>query len=115
MTEALKCPNCGGNIDRSRMICPYCGTQFKRDEPDVLHIATYQPGTGVLESHIVLDEYFIEEVGRETASELIVRELTRKIADALVPYTEVEISHDPASLKAHAYGRVRVIKPGYRF
>lgn len=28
--EQLKCPNCGGNVDRERMICPYCDTQFKK-------------------------------------------------------------------------------------
>ena len=28
MAEALKCPNCGGNINRERMVCEYCGTQL---------------------------------------------------------------------------------------
>lgn len=42
MIEALKCPNCGGNIDRSRMICPYCGTQFKKDEMKLLETIILQ-------------------------------------------------------------------------
>ena len=115
MMEALKCPNCGGNIDRSRMICPYCGTQFKRDEPDVLRIATYTPGTEVVKSHIVLDECFLDQLGKETTSEMIVREMSRKIADALIPFMEVEIQHDPRRLEEHVTGRVRVLRPGYRF
>ena len=113
--EQLKCPNCGGNVDRVRMTCPYCGTQFKKDEPDVLRIATYTPGTEVLKSYIVLDEMVFNQLGRENASEMIVREMSRKIADALIPFMEVEVQHDLRRLEAHVCSRVRVLRPDYRF
>lgn len=40
--EPLICPNCGGGINRDRMICEYCGTKFKHDlDSQLLRIETY--------------------------------------------------------------------------
>ena len=114
--EQLKCPNCGGNVDRARMICPYCGTQFKREhDPNLLRIETYTPHMEVLGAKVMVDEQTAQLVGTETTSEIMMRELSKKIADSIAPFMEVRTSFDHKTLSYVADARVRVLRPDYRF
>ena len=114
--EQLKCPNCGGNVDRERMICPYCGTQFKRDyESNVLRIETYNPKVETLTGKIILDERFVDTVGLEEASNVAVRELAKKLADAIAPFMEIQTQNDYQHLGVAVYARARILRPDYRF
>ena len=114
--EQLKCPNCGGNVDRERMICPYCGTQFKREhDPNILRIETYNPRTRVLETKVMFSEHELNMLGIENASEIMVHEMAKKIANSLVPFMEVKTSYDPQRFEHILRARVRVLEPDYRF
>lgn len=113
--EQLKCPNCGGNIDRSRMICPYCGTQFKNEYNDIIRIETYNPRVVPLKATAMLDESFIKTIGKENASEILVREMARNIADSLIPFMEVYTSYVPERCEYRTDARIRVLKPECRF
>lgn len=114
--EQLKCPNCGGNVDRERMICPYCGTQFKRDyESNVLRIETYNPQVETLSGKIILDKMFVDTVGLEEASNMAVHELAKKVADSIAPFMELHTQNDYQHLGVTVSARVRILRPDYRF
>ena len=114
--EQLKCSNCGGNVDRERMICPYCGTQFKRDyERNVLRIETYNPRAETLTGKIILDQRFVDTVGLEEASNVAVHELAKKVADSIAPFMEIHTEFDPRRLETVVSARARILRPDYRF
>ena len=116
MAEALKCPNCGGNINRERMVCEYCGTQFKQDyNPYVVSVCKFEPKVDMLETRILLDDRAFEMMGREDASEYAIRMMAQKLADAVVPYMEVHQYFDPEKLQWNYQSRVRILRPDYRF
>lgn len=114
--EQLKCPNCGGNVDRERMICPYCGTQFKREyDTNLIRVETYNPQVETLSGKIMLDESFVNSVGIEEASKMAVHELARRLADNLAPYMELHTQNDYQHLGVAIYARARILRPDYRF
>lgn len=114
MAEQLKCPNCGGNIDRTRMICPYCGTQFKKD-PETIHIARWEPQTEVLKGRFIIDAYMLHTLGAEKSTEIAVRELSKSMAEHLAQMMEIRTEYDPHTNEYKAEAQVRVLRPDYRF
>ena len=114
--EQLKCPNCGGNVDRERMICPYCGTQFKRDRDDnFIRIETYTPKMGVIEAAVIVGEWDAQALGTKTTAEYMTKELANKIAESIAPFMEIRTSYDAKRLEYMVRGRVRILEPDYRF
>ena len=114
--EQLKCPNCGGNVDRERMICPYCGTQFKREnDQSILRIETYNPRMEVLGGTVMLDDRFVDMVGIEDASQMVINELAKKVADSIAPFMEVQTTPDFERCGVMVSARVRILRPDYRF
>ena len=115
--EQLKCPNCGGNVDRERMICPYCGTQFKREEyeQNILRIEAYNPQVETLKGKIILDRRYVDTVGLEEASNVAVHELAKKVADAIAPFMEIHTEFNPKRFETTVSARARILRPDYRF
>lgn len=115
--EQLKCPNCGGNIDRERMICPYCGTQFKREEyeQNILRIEAYNPQVEIFKGKIILDRRYVAAVGVEEASKMAVHEIARKVADSIAPFMELNTEFDARRLETVVSARVRILRPDYWF
>lgn len=113
--KPLTCPNCGGRINAARMRCEYCGTQFKREEGPVLRIETARPGVRTLEANVRIPEYYIRDFNGEEVGNIVRDQISRKLAEALVPMLDVKTGHDLERMEAVMYGRIRVLEPGYRF
>ncbi len=115
--EQLKCPNCGGNINRAKMVCEYCGTQFKKDHEtnDYLRIETFRPGIEVLKARIIIPHGFVCEMGEEDVATLARKEMVKQIAESLDVYMDVRSSFDIARFEHHIEGQIRVARPDYRF
>ena len=113
--KPLICPNCGGRINAARMKCEYCGTQFKRDESPVLRIEEVRPGVRTLEAKALIPEHFIMDLGDDAIRSIVRDQMSRQLAEALVPMLDLKVGHDPALMEAVVRGRIRVLEPGYRF
>ena len=114
--KPLKCPNCGGNINRSKMVCEYCGTQFKKDiDPNVIRIETFHPQTEVLRGTVMLSAEEVYLIGKEDSAKMATEVLADKLAQAIAPFMEIHTQLDPKTLTYRFDGRVRVLRPDYRF
>ena len=114
--EQLKCPNCGGNVDRQRMICPYCGTQFKREHDDnLIRIETYNPKMEVIEASVIVPGWDAQALGTKTTAEYMTRELANRIAESIAPLMEIKTSYDARRHEYMARAKVRILEPDYRF
>lgn len=113
--KPLICPNCGGRINAARMKCEYCGTQFKRDEGPVLRIETVRPGVRTLGAVARIPGYYIQHLGNDEIVNMVGDQMTKDLAKALVPMLDLEVGHDLERMEAVVRGRIRVLKPGYRF
>lgn len=114
--KPLKCPNCGGNINRSKMICEYCGTQFKRDvDQNVLRIETFNPKMEVLKGSVMLSEDEVYHIGADESARMATEILASKLAQAIAPFMEIRYERDPRTLQYRVDGRVRILRPDYRF
>lgn len=118
--EQLKCPNCGGNVDRSRMVCPYCGTQFKKDFDPCgvsIYVNRFDPQIEILKGRVILPEevLHINETDAVGLYEHAVKCLAEQMAKGLTPLMEIRQSYDPARMERHVTGIVRALRPDYRF
>lgn len=113
--KPLVCPNCGGKINRQRMKCEYCGTEFKRDEGPQMIIETVHRGVQTAGVSVIVPEYHLHRFDEEEIRHIVGDELTCKLAEALVPLLDLEVSRDALSQDLVVRGRIRVLEPGYRF
>lgn len=113
--KPLICPNCGGKINRSRMKCEYCGTEFKEEHGDLIRIETVHCNTKVLAVSAVIPDETIHYAKEEELRYIVGNELTYKLAEALVPMLDLQVEKDPAHRRHFVRGRIRVVEPGYRF
>ena len=114
--EPLKCPNCGGNINRSKMMCEYCGTQFRRDiDTNVLRIETFNPKMEVLKGTVMLSEDEVYHLGADESARMATEILASKLAQAIAPFMEIHSERDPRTMQCRVDGRVRILRPDYRF
>ena len=114
--KALKCPNCGGNVNRERMVCEYCGTQFKRDpDPNVIHVCSWNPKMEVIGGKVILDDLAFGTAGLVETSKIAIEMLAKKLAEGLIPYMEIQQTHDPRRMQMEYNARVRVLRPDHRF
>ena len=105
-----KCSCCGGHINRSTMICEYCGTRYEDNNGDVIRIETFQNPVRTLASQIAVDKFLAIKSPQEY-SEFAVKTLARQFADVIVPYMELQCLDDPISLKLLLSARLKVIEP----
>lgn len=113
--KPLICPNCGGKINAARMRCEYCGTQFKRDEGPVLRIETVRPGVRTLEANVMIPEYYVNMLEGDEIRGIVRDQISRKLAEAVVPMLDLRVGHDFERMEAIVRGRIRVLEPEYRF
>lgn len=110
--EPYICPQCGGQIDRARMVCMHCGTQFK-EHTDVIKIVAERPGVHTLTATAALQDEVIAQLGAEKASEIALKEIARKMSNAIMPYLSVQTS-DKQLLSDNCMvvrGRLRILDP----
>lgn len=113
--KPLICPNCGGKINRSRMKCEYCGTEFKEEHGELIRFETVPCGTKVFAVNAVVPDEEILYADGEPIMSYVRNELTHKLAEALVPMLDLQVEKDPAHMRHFVRGRIRVVEPGYRF
>ena len=113
--KALKCTECGGHIDRATMTCRFCGVQYKLDEwsrPVV--IRQLNPEMVTLMSRMDIDDRILladDDGYTKFAIDQLSVNLAKKIADLM----EVSIEENPMNCSHTVYGRIRVLKPDWRF
>ena len=115
MTEQMKCPNCGGNINPRTLICEYCGTTFKNETPQIAF--TYSPARcEIIQNRIVVDDEELDMVVGDTKfTEFIIHKMAEQMADQLIPFMDIQTMHDPRRFKTDIHTRLRVVRPDYRF
>lgn len=114
--QPLNCPNCGGTVDRERMICEYCGTKFENTNQQVLRIEQVRNDVRILG--------MATNVGRELLHfepDVVMREVKKQTAEQLADKllegdliefsTHLDFEHCQEVIQA----RLRVLDPHYRF
>lgn len=111
--EKLVCENCGGQIDRSTMKCPYCGTQYERTYCGTpVRFVVERPGVHRIRAvAMVADELSMHDP--ERATEFTMDKLRQGIADGLLSYMKMETERDPRHRCRIIRGEVRVIDPSW--
>lgn len=107
------CPQCGGTINRVKMICEYCGTQF-REERNEIRVVAYNPRIHTLGTNLVLPSEVIDSSPKEM-SEYAIRRLAQEFADGIAQFMEVQTMHEPIRNEVLFRARLRVLDSGYRF
>ena len=118
--KELKCPNCGGTVDRKELICHYCGTQFVRndDTPTIptLRVEHYSSPVRIFERSVsVPKEHLIYEP--ENVEKFAKSHLAEKLAEALLEGNMVEFTSEMnwTDCEQVISARLRVVERGYRF
>ena len=115
--QPLTCPNCGGSVNRSRMICEYCGTQFKCDEnTQVLRIESYTHPTRVFSAEAIIPEE-MHALAPEAVIPYAKNELAEKMVNALLQGNMIEFRSEMDWKRCQQIisARLRVLDPNYRF
>lgn len=113
--KALICTKCGGRINRGTMECMYCGTQYKLDDQEVLHIARFDPKMDVLGCTVTLGSELMDIMGETEFCEVALKTLAEKMARQMLPLTTIRWSMDPLHRQVHLQGKIRAIRPDERF
>lgn len=107
------CPQCGGQVNRAKMICEYCGTQF-REEHNEIRVVAYHPGVHTLGASVTLDKEMVALSPKE-AAEYAIRHMAQKFADGIAQFMDVRTMDMPITNEVVFASRLRVIDSGYRF
>ena len=113
--KPLVCENCGGHIDRATMKCPYCDTQYARENNGVtVNYVVSRPGVHTLRADIRVDQYMMLH-NPEGATEYALDRLRTEIADGLLAYMKITTSKDYSFNDRCEIirGEVRVIDPAF--
>lgn len=107
------CPQCGGQVNRTKMICEYCGTQF-REEYNEIRVVAYNPRVHTLGANVTVSKELVTLSPRETA-ELAIRRLSEEFASCIAQFMEVQTRDEPMTNEVLFRARLRVLDSGYRF
>lgn len=116
--KPLICPNCGGKVNAARMKCEYCGTEFRCDDDGVLKIRyeSVPCSTQVLGVSVNVPKDMIMRIDDDSAIRgFAMDEMTRRMAQILTPMMDIKVQDNPHFNSVVVNGRVRVIRPDYRF
>lgn len=105
------CDCCGGQINIASLICEYCGTRYQEENNKVIPIVFQRKPVNILENIVALPDEFIMGVGAERASKVAIEELSKKLAEGLIPYMDIERESDPCYRNTKFRARVRVVPP----
>ena len=110
------CPQCGGKVNRTSLVCEMCGTQFKEDRSEdiVSRLVVTRPGVVTLGKSMDVD---MENMMRypEEFSKYVINRLASEFAECIAPYMDVEMENRPEHHSTTIRAKVRLLKPDYRF
>lgn len=112
--QPMVCPNCGGSIDRVRLICEYCGTKFD-DGMRPIKIETYQHPVRHFQTHVSIPGEYIGNIPPDELAEYAVQDITKNLAGHLKDMLEIRTEFDPLHNREIITARLRVLDPNYRF
>ena len=116
--QPLICPNCGGTVDRDRLICKYCGTQFDRNcgEIGILKIEHVEPNTRVLRATVRATREQLM-IAPESVESYAKSEIAKEMAQQLLEGNTIEMvsEMDWKTCEQVISARLRVLDPHYRF
>jgi predicted amidophosphoribosyltransferase len=113
--EAMKCPNCGANINRRSLRCDYCGTEYKHPNEQI-KIIVDRPGVHTIRTQTRVSLEHMRQAP-ERAREYVLRDMREQIADGLLAYMKMTTSesYDPLNLCQIIRGEVRVVDPSFDY
>ena len=109
--KAMRCQNCGANINRRTMRCDYCGTEYESPN-DRIKIVLDRPGVSTIRCETKVDMMHMRH-SPESAREYVLRDMRQQIADGLLAYMKMTTSesYDPLNCCQIIRGEVRVLDP----
>lgn len=117
--KPLTCPQCGGTINRERMICEYCGTKFQIEDngfSSVLRVETYSSPTTTLQVRTEIPNELVMRAGEEVV-DMAKNEIANRLAEKLLAGELIEFrsKQDWRRCQQIISARLRVLHPTYRF
>ncbi len=97
------CDCCGGQFDISTMKCPYCGTQYKKDDDHIIRIETFRNPVKTFSACV--------EVTDKEGLDYALNVLSKELAKAIPSVMEVRTEYDPRSMTNRVSGRIKVVQP----
>ena len=107
------CPQCGGQVNRAKMICEYCGTMFQ-EERNEIRVVAYTPLVHTLGANVAIQKEYAVKSPKEM-SEYAIRRLAQQFADGIAQFMEVRTMDDPITDTVMFQSRLRVLDSEYRF
>lgn len=116
--KPLVCTQCGGTINRATYTCEYCGTKFKEDSPNIVHMVSIRQDVKVIQSQRILDDEMIHVMGSKDASEYVLKQMAAEMAEILIPMMDVKVCRDELDFIRNTHtvkARLRVVEPTYTY
>lgn len=113
--KPLICERCGGTIDRKTMRCPYCGTEYIRENNgDQIRIVVDRPGVQKISTQVRVDMDMMAD-SPEGARAYVLDRMRHEVADALLAFMKISTAEDysPLSRCQIIRGEIRVIDPTF--
>lgn len=101
--EKYVCECCGGQIDRVKMQCKYCGTQYKENYDRPIRIETFTNPVRTFSACV--------EVESKENAEYAIKALANELSKVIPSVMEVRTEYDPRIMTNRVYGRIKVIQP----
>lgn len=111
----LKCENCGAPIDPITHRCGYCGTQYHVNEERVIIMEHHTSPVLTFQAKMVIPAYGEDYYNDRTLGEIAMKPLISELSKSLAEGIEVYTWHDVLRMERHILGRVRVLKPDFKF
>ena len=113
--KPMNCPNCGGTVNRERLVCEYCGTKFD-DGMQPLRIETYTCPTRSLVGKVEIPRE-MHDLAPERVIPYAKRNIAEQMVDKLLAGDMIEFRSemDWERCQQIISARLRVLDPRYRF
>lgn len=110
----FECQNCGGQIERKTMRCPYCDTQYERTIDGITekYIAE-RPGEHRIQAMVRVSDISIKN-DPERIERFVKERMSNRLAKALCEYMTITEEKDWRSFDTIFCGEVRVLIPDRR-
>ena len=106
------CESCGAPINPLSGVCEYCGSRYRIEHGSVLMVENCKAVKLCAECAIPNEIVFHNA---DSASEIALSEMSRKIADTLKDYLKIVTRKDEFLNATIIRGEIRVLPPSFRF